>query len=211
MSARHTSRTTERAATMMHQRRFHSSSSISIDDMIDWSDEEPMEEENAMPHLLGSLSNVDSFGMESDVRTSPAVAAGVSPCGNDDDPLSRRDSVFNPSPLVLSVRKIYPDEEASIESATSTFRTSNSQTHKVPPVPQRARASTWSPFPQSQQYQQTARRVSDASENMAVDTTTEATPYRRPPRRASHRRDSASSLPAPRDIDDVLMSFRVLT
>jgi hypothetical protein len=171
--------------------------------MIDWSDEEPMEEEeNSLPHLLGSLSNMDSFGLESDVRVSPA--AGVSLCGNEDDPLSRRDSVFNPSPLVLSVRKIYPDEEASIECST------NMQTHKVPSVPQRVRAHTWSPFQQSQQ--QPLRRVSDASENMAVDTT-EATslPRRRLPRQGSHRRDNASSLPAPRDLDDVIMNLRVMT
>jgi hypothetical protein len=191
-----------------HKRRFRSSSNISIDDMIDWSDEEPMEEEeNLVPHLLGSLSNMDSFGLESDVRVSPA--AGVSLCGNEDDPLSRRDSVFNPSPLVLSVRKIYPDEEASIESSTNT------QAHKDPSVPQRVRAHTWSPFQQSQQQeqqQQPLRKVSDFSENMAVDTT-EATslPRRRLPRQRSHRRVNASSLPAPRDLDDVLMNLRVTT
>lgn len=185
-----------------HKRHFQSESSISIDDMIDWSEEEPMEEEASVPHLLGSLSAMDSFGMDDGASPGPPQQRhNCTSMREGDDPLSRRDSVFNPSPLVLSVCKIYPDEEASIESATSTFRTNTTNLRKVPPpshVPMPPRFTLTSP-----DQTPVPRRVSDGSE-MAVDTL----PQQTPSRRGSHRRDSANSLPT--DLEEVIMGFRVL-
>lgn len=197
-----------------HKRRFQSESSISIDDMIDWSDEEePMEEESSMPpHLLdGSLSALDSFGMED----GPQSSQSTSLMREGDDPLSRRDSVFNPSPLVLSVRKIYGEEEegASIESAKS-FGINNaslSPKHLPPPPPPPLHNSMLPPTTGMNSsitsFQAAPRRVSDASA-MAIDTS-EPPQTPRSARRGSHRRDSANSLPT--DLQEVMMSFSVMT
>lgn len=192
-----------------HKRCFQSESSISIDDMIDWSEEEPMEEEAAMPpHLLGSLSALDSFGMDDPQQQHSTSSMSE---GADTDPLSKSDSVLNPSPLVLSVRKLYPDEEASVESAHTTPTTTYCnketwETGKVPPkAPNHAPASFT--MNATTQHQHAPRRVSDGSE-MAVDSATKlARPTLR--RGSSHRRDSANSLPT--DLAEVMMNFSIVT
>jgi hypothetical protein len=187
-----------------HKRCFQSESSISIDDMIDWSEEEPMEEEAAMPpHLLGSLSSQDdSFGMDD-----PQQQDSTSSMREGADPLSGNDSgiVLNPSPLVLSVRKLYPDEEASVESAHATPTTTIHTRKVAPKAPNHAPASFT--MNATSQRQQAPRKVSDGSE-MAVDSATKlARPTLR--RGSSHRRDSANSLPT--DLAEVMMNFSIVT
>lgn len=170
-------------AAPTHSRRYRSSSSISIESMIDWYEEEDLMEEE-VPHLLASIAitGSDTEECRSECHSSrPSTQHG-------DDPLSRRDSVFNPSPLVLSVRKIHPKEEAPIEPAT--FILTN---------------ATEIPRPRNVGYSDKTRCISESStlsdssdQSMTVCDT-------KSPRR--HRRDSIDSLPA--DLREVLLSFEV--
>jgi len=178
-------------STPTHKRRFQSDGSISIDDMIDWSDEEPMEEESSVPHLLGSLSVMDSFdaGTSPGPPPPPPQPQRIS-LQEGDDPLSIRDSVWNPSPLVLSVRKIYSDED---EHQSPT----NNRMAPPPPVSMNTTMHTQAP-----------RRVSEGFDMMVIDHT--ATHQTRPRGGSYHRRASANSLPPATDLEDVIRGFQVL-
>lgn len=185
-------------------RRNKSDDSIDMDDMIEWSDDEEvvMLEENDVPHLLASLFAVDDMMDE---------CCSLPDNTTEDDPLSLRDSVYNPSPLVLSVRKIYSDEEREdAESIESTFAARLLQANKVPEMA----------LPSQSPIQSTHRvSLSSIESNHSSSTTSPAdnimsvcdssTKPMRPRGRSFHRRDSVKSLPAPGDLHEVLMGLDV--
>ena len=162
-----------------------------MDDMVGWSEDEPMEDEQ-VPHLLGNLPVLGSFGMD-DSAASPGPPRHAMELEGD-DPLSLKDSVFNPSPLVLSVTKIQPDEQPrSVESSTNA-------TKAPPPTPDHMQLR----FCMTDQQAPRPRMVSESSD-MMVDS------KRLLRRRSSHRRDSVDSLPTATDLDKVIMGFHILS
>jgi hypothetical protein len=89
-------------------------SRYSSKDMIDWFEvDDPMEEES--PHLLASIS-FEGFDEDYESPSPTPIQNHNANRNGRDDPLSRKDLVTQPSPLVNFVRKIYPDERPSIES-----------------------------------------------------------------------------------------------
>jgi hypothetical protein len=156
--------------------------------MIDWCEEEDLmeedDEEKEVPHLLASTTVTGSDTEECQLECYPRPPSTQ----NRGDPLSRRDSVFNPSPLVLSVRKIHPNEEAPIEPPTYILTD-----------------TTEIPRPRHVRYSDKTRCISESSslsessdQSMTVCDT-----------KSRHRRDSIDSLPA--DLREVMLSFEVLT
>ena len=158
-----------------------SSSSISSASMNDWYDEEDLMEEEG-PHLLASIAVAGSDTEECRSECHPRPPSTQ----KRDDPLSRRDSVVNPSPLVLSVRKIHPKEEAAIEPPTYILAESTEILRPRPVGAARTRCISES----------STRSESSDHSMSACDT-----------KGSRHRRDSFDSLPA--DLREILLSIDV--
>jgi hypothetical protein len=163
-------------------RHYKSYSGISIEDLIDWYDEaDPMEEES--PHLLASIS-FSGFDEDCESPHPPCIQNQNVTRNERDDPLSRRDFVTQPSPLVNFVRKIYPDGGTSIESLR--LPVSNAPTFTL---------ASASKIPRHISFSDKSHRTTSESsiqtdcsdQSMSICDNKSA-----PPR---HRRDSVESLP----------------
>lgn len=155
-------------------------------DMIDWyDDDDPMEEES--PHLLASIS-FEGFEEDCESPYPPCIQNQKANRNERDDPLSRRDLVTQPSPLVNFVKKIYPDEGTSIESFHLPVSTAPTFTFaSAPRIPRHISFSDKSHRTTSESSIQT-----DCSDQSMTFCDSKSPPSR-------HRRDSVESLP-----DDLL-------
>lgn len=165
-----------------HSRRysFSSSSSLSLESMLDWYEEEDLMEAE-VPHLLASSAVTGSDMEECQSECHPRPPS----IQKRDDPLSRKDSVFNPSPLVSSVRKIRPNEAAPIEPPTYIL----ADTTEIP-RPRNVRANRTRCISESSGLSECSDQSMNVSDTKSL------------PR---HRRDSFDSLPA--DLREVLLSI----